>query len=436
MSASASARLQRISAAMATSIQVSTVAGEDTWIDSITKMPEAPADPILGTAILFRQDPNPVKINLGIGAYRDNDGKPYVLKAVRKAEEIIAKDTKSDHEYLPIEGYQPFIDSARELLFGKDRPALKEGRITTVQTLSGTGALRVGAEFVAQWFPGHSVYVSNPTWGNHQTVFERSRIPHKAYRYWDAQKRGLNIEGMLADIRAAPARSIILLHGCAHNPTGVDPTREQWKQIADVVREKNHLAFFDVAYQGFATGDLEADAWSLRYFVDQGLPVVVCQSFAKNFGLYSERAGSFSVVCPNKKVAGVVLSQLKMIIRPMYSNPPAHGAKIVATVLTSPALYADWDQEMRGMSERIKTCRQLLVDELRALKTPGDWSHITSQIGMFSYTGLSVPQCRAMIKDWHVYLLENGRISMAGVNTKNVKHLAKAIDHVVRNVQQ
>jgi len=391
-------------------------------------------DPILGTKILFNKDKDPRKVNLGIGAYRNNEGKPYVLQAVRKAEALIAADKTLDHEYLAIEGHQGFYEAARAMLFGKDCKALVEKRIATVHTLSGTGALRVGAETCAEFYKGAHVYVSDPTWGNHNTIFEKAHMVVKKYRYWDAKKRGLDFQGMCEDLRKAVRGSIIVLHGCAHNPTGVDPTFEQWKQISEIVKAQGHIAFFDVAYQGFATGDLDSDRKSLRYFTDLGLPVMVCQSFAKNFGLYDERAGTFSIVCQSPAVVEAVISQIQLIIRPMYSNPPAHGARIIHKILTTPELYAEWEKEMRDMSLRIQTCRKLLFDELKRLGTPGDWSHITSQIGMFSYTGLSVKQCESMIADWHVYMLKNGRISMAGVNSSNVQHLAKAIDHVVRNV--
>lgn len=394
----------------------------------------APLDPILGTKIKYRQDTDPRKMNLGIGAYRTNEGKPYVLNAVREAEKLLANDVKQDHEYLGIEGDQEYVKAARGLLLGHNTRAVQENRVATVQTLSGTGALRIGFEFVKKFFGDRKVFLSNPTWGNHKTILTTMSIPFGMYAYWDPSTRGLNLNGMLNDIASAPRGSIFLLHACAHNPTGVDPTQAQWRQIADAIRGGGHIAMFDSAYQGFATGDLERDAWAVRYFTDAGLPVFVCQSFAKNFGLYNERAGTFSVVTDTPEKAVDIVSQIKRIIRPMYSNPPAHGARIVKTVLNNPQLRQNWFSEMKMMSDRILKCRHLLVGELKKLGTPGDWSHITSQIGMFSFTGLSVPQCQAMKSKHHVYLLDNGRISMAGVNTNNVAYLARAMDDVVRNV--
>ena len=312
-------------------------------------------------------------------------------------------------------------------------------------------------------------------------MFQAAGLPYKQYKYWDAGKRGLNwdLDGMLADLQAAPDKSVILLHACAHNPTGVDPTAEQWKKIAAVIRAKNHLPFFDSAYQGFASGDLERDAWALRYFVREGFELLAAQSFAKNFGLYNERAGTISFVCASAAQAKVVLSQVKMVIRPNYSNPPAHGARIVAIVLSDPALYAEWKEELKGMSGRINAMRKELRSALEKSNTPGDWAHITSQIGMFSFTsdstrthahsligpsircsarahnhsgradllaslpvsrssacrGLNAKQSAAMSEKHHIYMLSNGRISMAGLNSKNVLYVANAMHDVVVNVK-
>lgn len=396
----------------------------------------APPDEIFNTGIRYRADTDARKVDLGVGAYRTDEGKPLVLNVIRKAEAIIAKETNVNHEYLGIDGDQRFVKVARELMFGANSPAIKENRLVTCQSLSGTGALRLAVEFIERFLPkGTKIYWSKPTWGNHLSIFSAAHVPAAPYRYWDAKGRKLDINGMLEDIRAAPERSVILLHACAHNPTGVDPTREQWKQIAEVIRSRNHLPFFDSAYQGFASGDLENDAWAIRYFVEQGFEMFCAQSFAKNFGLYNERIGTVSVVCSNAEKAKATLSQMKLVIRSNYSNPPAFGARIVGTILTSPELYAEWKQELKGMSGRIQAMRQLLVDELKRLGTPGDWSHITSQIGMFSFTGLTPKQCEAMINKHHIYLLSNGRISMAGINTKNGKYVANAIHDVVTTIK-
>lgn len=399
---------------------------------------EAPADEIFKTGIMYRADKDPRKVDLGVGAYRTDDGQPLVLNIVKKAEAIVAANKSLNHEYLGIDGEQAFIKVARDLMFGKDSKATASGRVVTVQSLSGTGSLRLGFEFVARYLPkGTTVYYSKPTWGNHLTVFATSGagLASKPYRYWDQKNRKLDINGMLEDLKNAPERSVILLHACAHNPTGVDPTKEQWKQIAAVCKERNHIPYFDSAYQGFATGSLEDDAWSIRYFTEEGFEMFASQSFAKNFGLYNERIGTCSIVTKDAETAKKVLSQMKMVIRPMYSNPPAHGARVVTTILSDPTLFNEWKVELEAMSGRIIKMRHLLLDELKRLQTPGDWSHIVSQIGMFSFTGLSPKQCEAMIQKHHIYLLSSGRISMAGINTKNVKYVANAINDVVVNVK-
>jgi len=264
---------------------------------------------------------------------------------------------------------------------------------------------------------------------------QHAEVGTQKYRYWDAENRNLNLPGMLEDLNAAPEGSIIMLHAAAHNPTGVDPTKEQWDQILEVCKAKKHLCWFDSAYQGFATGDLEKDAYAMRKFADAGLPLFVSQSFAKNFGLYGERVGTFSVTCADADAVKAVMGNLDIIIRNLYSNPPKHGANIVKTVLSDPALYQEWRDELMAMSVRIQDMRKAMYDELTRLGTPGSWTHITSQIGMFSFTGLTVEQSKAMVDKHHIYMLSNGRISMAGVTTGNVKYIAQAIDDVVHNVQ-
>jgi len=404
--------------------------------DHFSHVKEAPPDEIFNTGIRYRADKDANKVDLGVGAYRDDNGKPYVLSVVKKAEAIIAKDQTLNKEYLDIAGDPKFVKVARELLFGSDSPAIIGSRVASAQGISGTGSVRVGLDFIVKFLPkGTTIYVSAPTWGNHLTMFAAAGLPYKQYRYWNSKDRNLDIEGMIADIESAPNRSVILLHACAHNPTGVDPTQEQWKRIASVIRSKQHLPFFDSAYQGFASGDLDRDAWSIRYFVKEGFELLAAQSFAKNFGLYNERAGTINIVCSSQSQAQAVLSQMKMVIRPNYSNPPAHGARIVSIVLNDHALYQEWKSELQGMSGRINSMRKILREELERLKTPGNWSHITSQIGMFSFTGLTPKQSAAMAEKWHIYLLSNGRISMAGLNSANVKYVAKAINDVVVSVK-
>ena len=346
----------------------------------------------------------------------------------------ILQDSSLNKEYLPQRGDVAYTTLCQKLLFGEDSPLVKNGHIATVQTLSGTGALRVGAEFVKRYVENPAVYLSTPTWGTHNSIMAHAGIKAVNYRYWDGENRNLNLAGMLEDLEAAPNGSVVMLHAAAHNPTGVDPTKEQWDQIHALCAKKNLICWFDSAYQGFATGDLDADAYALRKFAESGMNMLVSQSFAKNIGLYGERVGTLSIVCSSPESVASVMSQLDVLIRNIYSNPPKHGANIVKTILSDPTLNQEWKDELRAMSHRIIDMRKALCEELVKLGTPGDWSHITSQIGMFSFTGLSPAQCDSMVEKHHIYMLKNGRISMAGVTSKNVKYLAQAIDDVVRNV--
>lgn len=312
---------------------------------------------------------------------------------------------------------------------------VKDGLVAVAQTLSGTGSLRLGAEFLKRYAPNKKVYISSPTWGTHTSIMEHAGVGTATYRYWNAAERNLDFKGMMDDIKKAPEGSIFLLHAAAHNPTGVDPTKAQWDEILMACKEAKHICWFDSAYQGFASGDLEKDAYAIRKFAEAGLNTMVSQSFAKNFGLYGERIGTLAIVCSKKEAVPPVLSQLDVLIRNLYSNPPKHGANIVRTVLSDKALTQEWHAELYAMSKRIQDMRSALAAELKKLGTPGTWTHITSQIGMFSYTGLSPTQSDAMVDKHHVYMLRNGRISMAGVTSKNVAYLAQAIDDVVRNVK-
>jgi aspartate aminotransferase len=402
----------------------------------IRNVPTAPDDPILGVTLAYNADPVEDKLNLGVGAYRTEEGKPFVLSVVRKVENLLAQDTKLNKEYLPIDGLAAFNDLSARLLFGNDSPALAQHKVATVQAISGTGALRLGAEFIRRFLPaGTPVYISNPTWGNHPAIFKDAGVTDvRQYRYFKDDTRSLDLEGMLADLKGAPQGSVILLHTCAHNPTGVDPTLEEWEKILDVLQERGHLGFFDTAYQGFATGDLDRDAAPPRMAVARGLEIFASQSYSKNFGLYGERVGALNVVCKDKATADAVRSQLKVIVRPMYSNPPVHGARLVATILGDRQLYEEWVSDLRVMSSRIQRMRQELFDALKANGTPGRWDHILNQIGMFSYTGLNRAQCEVLIKKHHIYMLTNGRISMAGLSSRTVPKLANAIHDVVTNV--
>ncbi|EOD11943.1 aspartate aminotransferase [Emiliania huxleyi CCMP1516] len=400
-----------------------------TW----NEVPAAPLDPILGVNQKFQADTSAEKVNVSIGAYRTDEGKPMVLSCVKKAEALLLEQSDLNKEYLPQRGDATYVQLCQKMLFGEKSKLLASGVVATAQTLSGTGALRLGAEFMKKFAKGKTVYISNPTWGTHNSIMTQAGVPFSHYRYWNAAGRDLDLAGMLEDIEAAPEGSVIMLHAAAHNPTGVDPTAEQWGEIMTVCKAKKHVCWFDSAYQGFATGDLDIDATAMRAFADEGLPLFVSQSFAKNFGLYGERVGTFSITCDTPEAVKAVMSQLDIIIRNLYSNPPKHGANIVKTVLSDPALYQEWRDELKAMSLRIQDMRTALYDELTSLGTPGSWTHITSQIGMFSFTGLSPEQCTQMVEKHHVYMLNNGRVSMAGVTSKNVKYIAKAIDDVVRN---
>jgi len=398
-----------------------------------TSVPVAPKDPILGVSQAYQACTDPNKVNVSIGAYRTDEGNPLVLSCVKKAEALLLKDNSLNKEYLPQRGDVSYVELCQKMLFGEGSALVANGSIATAQTLSGTGALRLGAEFMKRFSPGTAVYISSPTWGTHNSIMDQAGVPYKAYRYWNAEGRNLDLEGMLADIEGAPEGSVIMLHAAAHNPTGVDPTKEQWDQIMAVCQKKGHTCWFDSAYQGFATGDLEKDAYAMRAFADAGLPLFVSQSFAKNFGLYGERVGTFSLTCANPDAVANVMGQMDIIIRNLYSNPPKHGANIVKTVLSDPALYQEWRDELLAMSVRIQDMRKVMFDELTRLETPGTWNHVIDQIGMFSFTGLSPAQAKQMVEKHHIYMLGNGRVSMAGVTSGNVKYIAAAIDDVVRN---
>lgn len=394
----------------------------------------APPDPILGVSEAFKADTDEKKLNLGVGAYRTEELQPYVLNVVKKAENRML-ERGENKEYLPIEGLAAFNKVTAELLFGADNSVLKEQRVATVQGLSGTGSLRLAAALIERYFHGAKVLISSPTWGNHKNIFNDARVPWSEYRYYDPKTVGLDFEGMIADIKAAPGGSFILLHGCAHNPTGIDPTPEQWEKIADVIQEKNHIPFFDVAYQGFASGSLDDDAASVRLFAARGMELLVAQSYSKNLGLYAERIGAMNVVCSSSDLAARVKSQLKRLARPMYSNPPIHGARIVANVVGDPALFDEWKAEMEMMAGRIKNVRQKLFDSLFAKDNSGkDWSFILKQIGMFSFTGLNKAQSDNMTNKWHVYMTKDGRISLAGLSLAKCEYLADAIIDSYHNV--
>ncbi|KAJ2356735.1 aspartate transaminase aat1 [Coemansia sp. RSA 2618] len=418
-----------ISSALKTSLikRVPAARALSTW----SQVEMGPPDAILGITEAFKRDTDPRKMNLGVGAYRTDSGKPFVLSSVQKAEaSLLARGL--DKEYLPITGLARFTKAASELAYGTDSTAL--GRLAITQSISGTGALRIGGAFLERFCAGKpTVYLPAPSWGNHAAVFRDCGLNVKQYRYYDKETRGLDLDGMLEDLRALPKGQIVLLHACAHNPTGVDPTPEQWAQIQAAVAEGEHVAFFDMAYQGFATGDADRDAHALRSFVSAGSsPVVLSQSFAKNMGLYGERVGTFSVVGADAAERDRLLSQLKILVRPMYSNPPIHGAQIAAEVLTTPELRTEWLGEVKLMADRIIAMRTMLRARLEQLGSTQKWNHITDQIGMFCFTGLTPGQVDRLAQEFHIYLTRDGRVSMAGISSSNVNYLAESIHKVTQ----
>lgn len=399
-----------------------------------SNMELAPEDLIFGLNSEMKADPSPEKVGLLIGAYRTELGEPYVFPVVRSVEESMAKDKTLNHEYLPIEGMPDLCKAATRLALGSDCQAVVENRVCAVQTLSGTGALRVCFEFLFRNLPMRTVAVSKPTWGNHKKILQHTGYTDvREYTYFDSKTLTLNLTGMLEDLRALPEGCIVVLHTCAHNPSGVDPTQEEWKQICEVVKERNLLPVFDSAYQGFVSGDTDLDGWSAQYFASQGVNLLITQSFAKIFGIYNERCGNLIVVCNTSQEQMHVFSQLKAIIRPMYSNPPNHGARIVASILNNPALCEEWNDQLKAVAERILRARQLLLSKLKELGTPGDWAHITNQCGMFTFTGLNAKQVQILKQKYHIYMLPSGRINMCGITPQNVDYVTKAFDHVVRN---
>ncbi|KAF8844584.1 aspartate aminotransferase [Paxillus ammoniavirescens] len=400
-------------------------------------VPLAPPDSIFKLSAACNADPYPKKINLGVGAYRDDDGKPWVLPVIKKASQMLLNDPNLNHEYLPITGLPEFTAAAAKLVLGPNSSALTEGRVVSIQTISGTGANHLAAVFLSKYYNFNGtkqIYLSNPTWVIHHTIFKSVGMTPIEYPYYDPRTVGLDFEGFKSTVENAVPGSVILLHACAHNPTGVDPTREQWKELAEVIIAKNHYAFFDCAYQGFASGDLNNDAWAVRYFADKEVPMLVCQSFAKNAGLYSQRIGALHIISPSKEAADRVKSQLSVIQRSEISNPPSYGARLMSLILNSPELFEDWNRDIKTMAHRIIAMREelyrLLTEELN---TPGNWEHITKQIGMFSFTGINADQSQALIDKAHIYLTTNGRISMAGLNTQNIRYFAENLDKAVRN---
>ena len=389
----------------------------------------APRDPILGLNEQFAADTNPSKTNLGVGVYFDDNGKLPLLECVQIAEQRLM-EKKAARGYLPIDGLAAYDSAVKGLVFGADSEVVQSGRVSTVQALGGTGGLKIGADFLKKISPDAQVLISDPSWENHRALFTNAGFQVGTYAYYDADKRGIHFDGMLASLNAAPAGTIVVLHACCHNPTGYDLTAEQWDQVVEVVKAKGLVAFLDMAYQGFGAGIAE-DGAVIGKFVAAGLQFFVSTSFSKSFSLYGERVGALSVVSADKEEAARVMSQLKIVIRTNYSNPPTHGSSVVAIVLNDPELRALWEKELGEMRVRIKQMRQALVDGLKAAGVQQDMSFITTQVGMFSYSGLNKDQMVRLRNEFGVYGTDTGRMCVAALNSQNIAHVCKSIAQVI-----
>lgn len=390
----------------------------------------APRDPILGLNEAFGADARTSKVNLGVGVYYNDEGKIPLLRAVKEAERIRV-EAAQPRGYLPIEGIAAYDAAVQSLLFGAQSPLLSSGRLVTAQALGGTGALKIGADFLARFNAGAKVLISDPSWENHRALFESAGFTVESYPYYDPATRGVRFAAMLAALRAAAPGTIVVLHACCHNPTGVDLTEAQWRDVVVTVRERSLLPFLDIAYQGFGDA-IDPDGAAVRLFADSGVPFFVSSSFSKSFSLYGERVGALTIVTADKDEATRVLSQLKRVIRTNYSNPPTHGASLVAAVLTTPALRQMWEAELAEMRERIKAMRQKLVDGLKARGVAGDFSFILQQRGMFSYSGLNADQVARLQSEFGVYAVSSGRICVAALNSRNIEQTCEAIAAVLK----
>ncbi|HVT30960.1 MAG TPA: amino acid aminotransferase [Lacipirellulaceae bacterium] len=395
------------------------------------KVQPAPRDPILGLTESFREDPNPSKINLSVGVYQDASGKTPILESIRRAGRLVLERQKS-MSYLPIDGSRAYAATVQGLLFGDGHEAASSDRAATSHTPGGTAALRVAADLIHTQFPKATVWLTQPTWPNHPQIFAAAGVPAKSFPYFDAKTNGLAFDDAIAAIEHIPAGDIVLLHGCCHNPTGIDPTPAQWRTLADTIYQRGLLPFLDFAYQGFADG-IDRDAAGVRTFVRPGTELIVCSSFSKNFGLYCERVGALTIVAKDKAAADAVQSQVKVCIRANYSNPPAHGAELVTTVLNDGELRSLWEKEVTQMRDRINGMRALLVETLKAKGVPGDYSFIARQRGMFSFSGLTPPQVEALKQKYAIYIVGSGRINVAGITEQNVGPLCEAIAAVVKD---
>jgi len=390
----------------------------------------APKDPILGVTEAYVADQNPKKVNLGVGVYTDDDGKVPLLECVRRAEDYRVK-SGAPKSYLPIDGLAAYYRGVRDLVFGPTAAAVKENRIVSVQAIGGTGGLKIGADFLRLIAPGATVWISEPSWENHRALFEGAGFTVRSYTYYDPKTHGVNFSGMLTALNALSPGSIVVLHSCCHNPTGVDLTQAQWREVLEVVKARRLIPFLDLAYQGFAEG-VDADAYAPRLFAETMHPVFLSSSFSKSFSLYGERVGALSIVAGSADEATRVLSQLKRVVRTNYSNPPAHGSDIVARVLGTPELRALWDAELGAMRDRIKLMRKALVDGIQQRAPGADFKFILEQRGMFSYSGLTRDQVLRLRSDYSIYTIETGRICVAALTTKNMNYVVDAIAKVIK----
>jgi aromatic-amino-acid transaminase len=390
----------------------------------------APRDPILGLNEAFNADPRTDKVNLGVGVYYDDNGKIPLLTAVRVAEKA-RLEAMPPRGYQPIEGPTAYNNAVQNLLLGQDSPLLAAGQVVTIQALGGTGALKVGADYLKRLLPEATVYISDPSWENHRALFEAAGFPVESYPYYEPATRGVDFAGMKAKLASLPAGSVIVLHACCHNPTGADLSDAQWDEVVAVCRERGLVPFLDMAYQGFADG-IKEDAVAVRAFSASGLQFLVSSSFSKSFSLYGERVGALSLVTASRDEAARVLSQVKRVIRTNYSNPPIHGGAVVAAVLSSPELRQMWEDDLAGMRERIRAMRTGLVEALQAQGVAQDFSFVVKQRGMFSYTGLSAAQVEVLKQEFGIYAVSTGRICLAALNSRNLDYVAKAIAQVVK----
>jgi len=401
-------------------------------IDHFQTLNFAEADPILSVSEAYKKDQSQKKIDLSVAAYRNEKGDPHVFEVVRKALDKVLEDPEYDFEYLPIEGLQGFLEFSQKFVFGSDNLYTKEYKIATVQCPGGTGALRVGFDFLKTFLPGN-VYLSTPTWNIFDRIIEKSQLKYIEYSYLKKGTFELDFDSIYSALNDAPNGSIALFQLCAHNPAGVDPSKEQWKKLALLVKKKELFPFFDTALHGWASGDFVKDREPLEIFLKEGLQLMVAQSFSKNMGLYGERVGALHVVCNTHETMEKVLSQLRSIVRPMYSNAPAIGGRIAFQVMKNPDYTRKWEDEFKQIFQRVQEVRKSLFDEMKKMNVKGDWQHLINQTGMFFYSGFTKDQCHALKEKYHIYLMECGRITLSGLNNDNIKDFVQAVKDVLEN---